>query len=106
MSYFVGYDIGVGEIAAASDCRLHVAEEIQVDIDCLIGRTVEGACLRGTLTATCLHGILVDDEFRLAVFTPAVLAEFLAPHIFGASKYFRRQVEEICVGLVLHVFGV
>ena len=106
--YLVGDDIRVGEIPSGSDCRFHLFEEIEVDIDCLVCRAIERADLRGGVAASRLHRAGEHHQFRAAVFTPALATELRSPYILRSGENLGGEVGQsliLRVGLI-GLFGL
>src|SRR5262249_12056509 len=71
---------------AAAEARRDLIEERRVEIDLLVGRTVERS--HGTLrfsTATRVRGAAIENEHRRAI-DSAVLGEDLLPLQLGAAE--------------------
>ena len=52
VAYFMGYDIGIREIASAPDVTLHIFEKVKVNIHRAVSRAVERSGLRRGVAAS------------------------------------------------------
>ena len=87
----MGYHIGVGEIAIGSERAAHILEKGQVDVDRLIGRTIERAYRSIGIAAAARCRTGVKHEPRRLILTTHT-AENFGPHILGARKYLLGEV--------------
>src|SRR5689334_12174966 len=93
--------ISLGKLArsaadvAAAKARRDLIEERRVEIDLLVGRTVErshGALRFSTATRVC--GAAIENEHRRAI-GPAVPGEDLLPLQFGATEHFAHEAAHL-----------
>jgi len=85
MSNFVGYHIGLCEIASCTQAFLELTEKTEVDVDASILRTIERTgCTTGEPAAGLNH-IREEHEPRLLVLA-SHLPENLIPGVFGVGE--------------------
>jgi hypothetical protein len=87
MADLVRDHVGLREVARRAEAPLELVVEAQVDVDPLVGRTVERTDGRGVRAARGLYGAGEQREPRLRVLAPELGAEHVAPHRLGAEEH-------------------
>src|SRR5262245_39312494 len=94
MPDLVGDDVGLGEVSRSPKATAEFVEEIQVEVDLAIARTVEGSDRGARLPAGRFDPPREQDELGLAILL-ALLAEQLVPDILGVLEHHRDEVLEL-----------
>ena len=98
VTHFVGDDVGAGEVALDAHRLLHLVEEIEVEIEFLVGRAIERACGRGGVAAAALHRALEEHHLGGAILG-VILGELSRPNVFGRSQDLRgKKLEFLLLG--------
>jgi len=85
MSNFVGYDVGLCEVASRTQAFLELTEKTEVDINASIFRTIERTARTTGEPAAGLSQVGEEHEPRLLVLS-AHLPEELMPRVFGVGE--------------------
>ena len=81
----VGDHIGLGEVAGGGEALFHLAEELQVEVDPAVGRTVERPGGRRGEAAGGIHPIAEQHQLGLLVLCLAA-GEDLFPGVLGVAE--------------------
>ena len=100
MPDFMRNHVGLGEITGRPESVAHLIEKNQIDIDFLVGRTIERSHRGLSEAASRLRGAAEHDQGRLLI-TSALLLENYFPYIFGIAHDDRNHVGK---RIVLEVF--
>ena len=85
MSNFVGYDVGLCEIASCTQAFLELTEKTEVDVNVSIFWTIERTGCATSEPAAGLNQIREKHESRLLVLS-AHLPEDFVPRVFGVGE--------------------
>jgi len=97
MTDFVSEYVSLREFSRRVESIRQFIEEHQVDVNSLIGRTVEGPDGRGGISAAGGRSILEEDQGRFPVL-PACLSEEVRPDELGIAENSRYELLGFVVG--------
>src|SRR6185436_15830614 len=86
VSDLVGDHVGLREVAGRAEPVTQRAEEAEIEVELMVGRTVERSDRRARRAARRLDGAREEDELRVAVLL-AEVAEDLAPGVLGVGEH-------------------
>ncbi len=94
MADLVGEDVGLGEVALYAEAVLQLLIEVEVDINLLVARAVEGTHLRQPHAASRAHAAGEQHQRGIAI-ALAIAAEDVAPDILGVGENDGHEALEI-----------